>query len=125
MVREALCAVHEVSAEEVIAICTSDLGEPFGEWLRRAITAMPADVLGDLLYFITAARCMPSSSSLGGTGSQLRFQHWAGATDDHLPVAHTCFNSVDMPKYSSFEKLQEKLLEAVAIGRQQGGFQMG
>ena len=33
--------------------------------------------------------------------------------EEYLPVAHTCFNILDLPKYNSKEKLQEKLLHAI------------
>ncbi|XP_067928017.1 probable E3 ubiquitin-protein ligase HERC4 [Watersipora subatra] len=33
--------------------------------------------------------------------------------DDHLPVAHTCFNLLDLPKYSSKDILRSKLLTAI------------
>ncbi|RWS12069.1 E3 ubiquitin-protein ligase HERC4-like protein [Dinothrombium tinctorium] len=34
--------------------------------------------------------------------------------EDHLPVAHTCFNVLDLPeKYSSEQKLRNKLLQAI------------
>ena len=32
---------------------------------------------------------------------------------DNLPKAHTCFNRIDLPGYESFEKLNEKLTQAV------------
>ncbi len=30
-----------------------------------------------------------------------------------LPVAHTCFNLLDLPKYSSEDTLRTKLLQAI------------
>ena len=40
----------------------------------------------------------------------------AGATDDHLPTAHTCFNTLHLPVYRSKEKLREKLMAATPYG---------
>ena len=34
-------------------------------------------------------------------------------SDEHLPVAHTCFNLLDLPPYKSKQKLKEKLLKAM------------
>ena len=31
-----------------------------------------------------------------------------------LPTAHTCFNVLLLPKYSSVEKLRERLLKAIS-----------
>lgn len=36
-----------------------------------------------------------------------------GGGEHYLPVAHTCFNLLDLPKYSSRETLQNKLLQAI------------
>lgn len=36
-----------------------------------------------------------------------------GGGEQYLPVAHTCFNLLDLPKYSSEETLREKLLQAI------------
>ncbi|CAB1312423.1 unnamed protein product, partial [Coregonus sp. 'balchen'] len=33
--------------------------------------------------------------------------------EHYLLVAHTCFNLLDLPKYSSWETLQNKLLQAI------------
>lgn len=33
--------------------------------------------------------------------------------DNHLPVAHTCFNYLDLPEYATREKLKYKLLKAI------------
>ncbi|GAB6023588.1 putative E3 ubiquitin-protein ligase herc3 [Chamberlinius hualienensis] len=36
-----------------------------------------------------------------------------GGGEDFLPVAHTCFNLLDLPRYTSKERLKEKLLMAI------------
>ena len=36
-----------------------------------------------------------------------------GGGEQYLPVAHTCFNLLDLPKYTSAETLRSKLLEAI------------
>lgn len=35
---------------------------------------------------------------------------------DQLPISHTCFNTLDLPEYSSYEKLQNALLTAIEYG---------
>ncbi|KAI3382437.1 hypothetical protein SNEBB_003489 [Seison nebaliae] len=37
-----------------------------------------------------------------------------GTSDDHLPVAHTCVNQLDLPDYETEEKLKNKLLTAIS-----------
>ncbi|KAM4669269.1 putative E3 ubiquitin-protein ligase HERC4 isoform 1-T2 [Amazona ochrocephala] len=36
-----------------------------------------------------------------------------GGGDDYLPVAHTCFNLLDLPKYTDKETLKSKLIQAI------------
>ena len=37
----------------------------------------------------------------------------ARSGDAYLPVAHTCFNLLDLPEYATAEKLRYKLLQAI------------
>eukprot|EP01017_Pseudomicrothorax_dubius_P045945 TRINITY_DN8029_c0_g3_i1.p1 TRINITY_DN8029_c0_g3~~TRINITY_DN8029_c0_g3_i1.p1 ORF type:complete len:322 (-),score=81.09 TRINITY_DN8029_c0_g3_i1:88-1053(-) len=61
------------------------------------------------LFFCTGTDRAP----IQGLGS-LRFivSRW-GPDSDKLPTAHTCFNHLLLPEYSSREKLREKLLTAM------------
>ena len=35
-------------------------------------------------------------------------------SDDYLPVAHTCYNLLDIPNtFSSIEKMKEKIVQAI------------
>jgi hypothetical protein len=36
-----------------------------------------------------------------------------GGGEQFLPVAHTCFNLLDLPKYSTADILRAKLLQAI------------
>ena len=36
-----------------------------------------------------------------------------GGGEHYLPVAHTCFNLLDLPKYTSIHALRNKLLQAI------------
>lgn len=35
------------------------------------------------------------------------------SNDQYLPVAHTCFNLLDLPRYQTRERLRYKLLQAI------------
>jgi E3 ubiquitin-protein ligase HUWE1 len=41
---------------------------------------------------------------------------------DLLPTAHTCFNQLDLPSYSTEEELRRKLVLAVMEGSEGFGF---
>lgn len=47
----------------------------------------------------------------------------AGPDSDRLPTAHTCFNALLMPDYSSDAKLERLLVTAIEEGSQGFGLQ--
>ena len=71
------------------------------------------------------------SALQGMRGTQMFLIHKAyGGTDDcasgagaaRLPSAHTCFNQLDLPVYSTMEELREKLTIAIKEGSEGFGF---
>ena len=48
--------------------------------------------------------------------------HRAFGNDNSLPTAHTCFNQLDLPEYSTEDTLREKLMYAVKEGSEGFGF---
>ena len=68
-----------------------------------------------LLQFVTGTSSIPYEGfeALRGSNGPRKFciEKWGKPTS--LPRAHTCFNRLDLPPYSSFETLYEKLLLAV------------
>ncbi|CAB1107056.1 unnamed protein product [Ectocarpus sp. CCAP 1310/34] len=83
----------------------------------RAVGEMPAEEQRRLLMFVTGSKKAP----LGGLGKltfkvtpdDLRVIQRAGPDTDHLPTAHTCFNTLMLPEYSGEEKLTRLLKRAV------------
>nr|XP_043901885.1 probable E3 ubiquitin-protein ligase HERC4 isoform X1 [Solea senegalensis] len=61
------------------------------------------------LLFLTGSDRIPI---LGMKSLQIVIQPTSGG-EHYLPVAHTCFNLLDLPKYTSAETLREKLLQAI------------
>uniref|UniRef100_A0A4W5NVX4 HECT and RLD domain containing E3 ubiquitin protein ligase 4 n=1 Tax=Hucho hucho TaxID=62062 RepID=A0A4W5NVX4_9TELE len=61
------------------------------------------------LLFLTGSDRIPI---LGMKSLKLVIQPTGGG-EHYLPVAHTCFNLLDLPKYSSRETLRNKLLQAI------------
>lgn len=59
--------------------------------------------------FLTGSDRIPI---LGMKSLKLVIQPTSGG-EHYLPVAHTCFNLLDLPKYTSIETLREKLLQAI------------
>ncbi|GMN62344.1 hypothetical protein TIFTF001_031415 [Ficus carica] len=61
--------------------------------------------------------------ALQGISGPQRFQiHKAYGAPDRLPSAHTCFNQLDLPEYTSKEQLHERLLLAIHEASEGFGF---
>ncbi|PAA52986.1 hypothetical protein BOX15_Mlig009753g1 [Macrostomum lignano] len=63
-----------------------------------------------LLEFVTGSDRVP----LGGMKKMKFIIARQGPDTDRLPTAHTCFNVLLLPEYSSYDKLQDRLLKAIA-----------
>ncbi|XP_013397514.1 probable E3 ubiquitin-protein ligase HERC4 isoform X1 [Lingula anatina] len=61
------------------------------------------------LLFLTGSDRIPI---LGMKAVKIFIQPTGGG-EDYLPVAHTCFNLLDLPKFTNKDKLRQKLLQAV------------
>uniref|UniRef100_A0AAY4DYJ1 HECT domain-containing protein n=1 Tax=Denticeps clupeoides TaxID=299321 RepID=A0AAY4DYJ1_9TELE len=71
--------------------------------------SLPLEKKKQFLLFLTGSDRIPI---LGMKSLALVIQPTGGG-ENYLPVAHTCFNLLDLPKYSSREILSEKLLQAI------------
>ncbi|KAM9365582.1 putative E3 ubiquitin-protein ligase HERC4 isoform 2-T2 [Pholidichthys leucotaenia] len=70
---------------------------------------LPLEKKKQFLLFLTGSDRIPI---LGMKSLKLVIQPTGGG-EHFLPVAHTCFNLLDLPKYTNRETLQEKLLQAI------------
>ncbi|XP_070697614.1 probable E3 ubiquitin-protein ligase HERC4 isoform X1 [Pempheris klunzingeri] len=70
---------------------------------------LPLEKKKQFLLFLTGSDRIPI---LGMKSLKLVIQPTGGG-EHYLPVAHTCFNLLDLPKYTSRETLREKLLQAI------------
>lgn len=59
---------------------------------------------------------------VGMRGIQQFNIHKAYGGEKTLPSAHTCFNQLDLPEYTSLEQTKEKLLMATREGNEGFGF---
>uniref|UniRef100_G3NHP7 HECT domain-containing protein n=1 Tax=Gasterosteus aculeatus aculeatus TaxID=481459 RepID=G3NHP7_GASAC len=71
--------------------------------------SLPLEKKKQFLLFLTGSDRIPI---LGMKNLKLVIQPTSGG-EHYLPVAHTCFNLLDLPKYKSLETLCEKLLQAI------------
>ncbi|KAJ8417955.1 hypothetical protein AAFF_G00136640 [Aldrovandia affinis] len=70
---------------------------------------LPLEKKKQFLLFLTGSDRIPI---LGMKSLRLVIQSTGGG-DQYLPVAHTCFNLLDLPKYSSRNVLKDKLIQAI------------
>uniref|UniRef100_A0A672ZVV9 HECT domain-containing protein n=1 Tax=Sphaeramia orbicularis TaxID=375764 RepID=A0A672ZVV9_9TELE len=70
---------------------------------------LPLEKKKQFLLFLTGSDRIPI---LGMKSLKLVIQPTGGG-EHYLPVAHTCFNLLDLPKYTSKDTLCEKLLQAI------------
>lgn len=62
-----------------------------------------------LAVFLTGSDRIPI---LGMKSLKLVIQSTGGG-EEYLPVSHTCFNLLDLPKYTDKETLRSKLIQAI------------
>lgn len=77
-----------------------------------------------LLQFSTGTSKVPVDGfkALRGMHGLQKFQIHKAFDTQKLPVAHTCFNQIDIPEYHSKEQLIEKLMIAIMEGKEGFGF---
>lgn len=85
------------------------------QWFWQVVFALDPKDLALLLQFVTGTSKVPLDGfkNLRGMNGNQRFQIQQAQGTDRLPVAHTCFNQLDLPHYSSKAVLEEKLLTAI------------
>ncbi|KIJ39919.1 hypothetical protein M422DRAFT_257242 [Sphaerobolus stellatus SS14] len=99
--------------------------DPVIVWWWRALKSFNRDERAKVLSFATGTSRVPLGGfgELQGVQGVQRFSiHKAYGDSDRLPQAHTCFNQIDLPQYSSYEKLRQQLLLAVNEGGEGFGF---
>uniref|UniRef100_A0A8C4RM49 HECT and RLD domain containing E3 ubiquitin protein ligase 3 n=1 Tax=Erpetoichthys calabaricus TaxID=27687 RepID=A0A8C4RM49_ERPCA len=69
----------------------------------------PLEKKRQFLLFLTGSDRIPI---YGMESLQIAIQSTAGS-EQHLPVAHTCYNLLDMPRYTSKEVLRKRLTQAI------------
>ncbi|KZO98855.1 hypothetical protein CALVIDRAFT_495662 [Calocera viscosa TUFC12733] len=99
--------------------------EPVIVWWWRALKSFSREERAKMLAFVTGTSRVPLDgfNALQGVQGVQRFSiHKAYGDSDRLPQAHTCFNQIDLPSYTSYEKLRTQLLLAINEGGEGFGF---
>jgi len=97
---------------------------PVVQWFWQAVRSFNQEEKARLIQFVTGTSRVPLEGfkAIRGIGGPQKFQIHKTYGEDRLPSAHTCFNQIDLPEYSSYEKLREKLILAI---KETQGFAFG
>lgn len=109
--------VEEIRAYTIYQSSKNDKANvvPFGEhtdhvsWLWIMLRKFDSISQGKLLLFVTGTSCVP----LDGYDPPFNITDGEDMALDSLPKAHTCFNQIVLPLYSSYEVMRERVLFAI------------
>jgi len=79
-------------------------------WIWLTLEEFTNEERKQFLGFVWGRERLPRDTS----GLQLEVRTQANHGDEHLPSSHTCFNALDIPRYTSLEVLRVKLRYAIA-----------
>ncbi|CAI9787771.1 unnamed protein product [Fraxinus pennsylvanica] len=95
------------------------------QWFWDVVKGFNKEDMARFLQFVTGTSKVPLEGfkALQGISGPQKFQiHKAYGAPERLPSAHTCFNQLDLPEYSSKEQLEERLLLAIHEASEGFGF---
>ena len=109
--------INDWKANTRLKHCTPDT--PVVRWFWQIVESYSEEMRARLLQFVTGSSRVPLQGfkalqgSTGAAGPRLFTIHVIDAPVENLPKAHTCFNRIDIPQYESYQKMYEKLSQAV------------
>jgi hypothetical protein len=120
-----VCGMPKVSSYELlqhIHWTGFEEGDREGEWFKMCVEGFSQEECARLLQFITGSSQVPTNG-FGSIDPPLKVKKWSSTNArDHLPRVSTCFNTVLLPNYSTYEKLHQQLLTAITEGTEGFGF---
>jgi E3 ubiquitin-protein ligase HUWE1 len=100
--------------------------DPAIQWFWEALRSFNREERALFLQFVTGTSKVPLGGFAhlqGMRGSQKFTIHKLIRSESGtLPCAHTCYNQLDLPEYSTAEEMREKLLLAITEGSEGFGF---
>mmetsp|Transcript_27930 Transcript_27930/g.67867 ORF Transcript_27930/g.67867 Transcript_27930/m.67867 type:complete len:3798 (+) Transcript_27930:39-11432(+) len=87
-------------------------------WFWQIVEDLTQEEKALLVQFVTGTSKVPIQGfkELQGVNGVQRFQIHKASGSDRLPTAHTCFNQLDLPSYSSLKSMRKNLLLAIREG---------
>lgn len=106
-----LCGAAVLDPELVVArlkFSHFPVGGATEDRFKSVVRALSEQELRQFLAFVTASAALPRGEE-SDRYYYITIQHKHGGDDD-FPMAHTCFNRLDLPAYSSQELMRTRLL---------------
>ncbi|PRP75927.1 hypothetical protein PROFUN_15451 [Planoprotostelium fungivorum] len=109
MIRQRLEGEREVSAEGLLAVTriSLDLDRGRRSDFKRVIRELSKEQLVKLLHYTTSRSRLPVG------GQEVILSVRKGEGKDLLPHAHTCSGVLDLPQYTSYDKMKEMIITAI------------
>lgn len=107
-----ICGIGEINIKELqesVVYENSSPQDPMIQWFWEIVHCFDEEQKKMLLKFTTGS----DRSPLRGLSELNMVIMVQGLDDTRLPSAHTCFNHLVLPRYSSKEVLQAKLIQAI------------
>lgn len=84
-------------------------------WFWRLVLSFDDEMRHRLLQFVTGTSRVPMNgfAEMYGANGPQKFCIERTGSPDRLPRAHTCFNRLDLPPYTSYRQLRDRLVMAV------------
>ncbi|KRZ31050.1 E3 ubiquitin-protein ligase NEDD4, partial [Trichinella pseudospiralis] len=81
----------------------------------KCVLSFDNEMRSRLLQFVTGTSRVPMNGfrELYGSNGLQKFTIEKWSTPEMLPRAHTCFNRLDLPPYTSYQDLKDKLVKAI------------
>eukprot|EP01117_Protostelium_nocturnum_P007091 TRINITY_DN2543_c0_g1_i10.p1 TRINITY_DN2543_c0_g1~~TRINITY_DN2543_c0_g1_i10.p1 ORF type:complete len:3016 (-),score=1204.04 TRINITY_DN2543_c0_g1_i10:107-9154(-) len=111
-----ICGKEEINLDQLKLRTTYDRvdkNDPHIEYFWKALESFTNAERSAFLRFVWGRSRLPVSLSDFGREFTITQFDQKGNPDNYLPVSHTCHFQLDLPKYSSYEKMREKLLYSV------------
>ncbi|KAI5124501.1 hypothetical protein M0805_003026 [Coniferiporia weirii] len=92
-----------------------DVGDEVIQWFWKILRGWPPEKKSRLLQFATGTSRIPVNGfkDLQGSDGPRRFTIEKSGDPSQLPKSHTCFNRIDLPPYTNYDVMEQKLSLAV------------
>ena len=110
------CGLPQISVDDLRANTEWEAETSQANWFWTVVTELEQSERARLLQFVTGSSHVP----LGGFKDfqpKIKCRKLEGQRD-RLPHAHTCFNQLDLPAYSSLEDMRRLVRIAITEGNE-------